>query len=972
MKRLILHLTETLLMSFQENEQTKNLNSFTAYIDKLYRKYDLWIICNAAFPQSIITIRHNLRGLLPQDRILVFHLPFQNSINPFEKEVNHLIEEYFLSQLHPEIILHMDHSHIGGTSSGCQVSVSRAKMRKVPSDHKVQPKPSLAYFSPIPPVKSGIAHYSKELLPHISKYYDITLVIDPITTQLANKKGPYKILSVDAFKEQYENFDRILYHFGNSSYHSYMWPLLKDYPGIVVLHDFFLSGLLSYEEFANGKTVWTEQLFKSHGYHALQMRFDDDKIEELKYRYPCNYEILQYATGIVVHSEYAKNLANDWYNPHPLNRWSTVPLLREPVTERDKKNSRAFLSLPEDALILCSFGILNATKLNHMLIQAFLKSYLSGIPNCYLVFVGENKSGEYAIKLEEIIKASGLKKQIIITGWVDDNTFHHYLSATDIGIQLRTASRGESSASVLDCMNYGLATIINANGSMAELPKDAVLMLNDNLTIDDLVDALEKLQKDKNFRTGLGQKAKRYIQEYHNPFICAEKYQKTIEKNYTKHKTYNDLISKLAKMEQTSTAVSQELNKISDSISHSTLQKITQTQLLVDVSAIVQNDLRTGIERVVRAQLLELIAITPDTVRVEPVYLSEENGLHYRYAPAFTANILNIPVHIREEVVDVKNGDIFYGLDFYRDGVIKAAESGIFTHWAAKGVTINFAVYDLLPIRYPHFFPEGTSDLHSKWLEAIVPVSDTLVCISNTVANELKTWISSYLPETLEKNIHIETVHLGSDITASAPTEELPDNAKETLDQIGTKTTFLMVGTIEPRKGHLQVLAAFELLWEKQEDIHLVIIGSEGWKSLPDSDRRTIPETINKIKNHPQLGKKLFWFEKASDLFLETLYRQSDALIAASEDEGFGLPLIEAAHYTLPIIARDIPVFKEVASRHAFYFPNDNEPLTLSNAIIEWLNSYRNGGHILSEEMNYISWEENAQRVIDLLLSNGR
>ncbi len=969
MKRLLLYVEETLLLQYEEKKDAKALNSFSLYAEGLSRKYELWIVSNAAFPESITAIRHSLKGILPQDRILAFHLPFQDKAEPYQVETNRLIEEYFMAQLHPDIILRMDQNSEKYTASPCRISLQRRKKAKFHTKEigVSKSKPSLAYFSPMPPAKSGIASYSAELLPYLDKYYDITVILDLETVQLADADEPYKVLSVDEFKEQYETFDRILYHFGNSFYHGYMWPLLKAYPGVVVLHDFFLSGLLSYEELVNGRTCWTEQLFKSHGYKALQERFNPEKLEEAKFQYPCNFEVLQYATGIIVHSAYSQNLADKWYTVTPLKSWDIIPHLRIPVGKINKKNAREKLGFSENDLIICSFGILNLTKLNDSLLKAFLNSELANDINCYLIFVGENNSGEYAVELEKTISQSMKNKRIKITGWTNEETFKNYLEAADIGVQLRTESRGETSGTVLDCMNYGLATVVNANGSMASLPKDAVFMLDDNFNNDDLTEALERLGKDRNFAKNLGQKAKNYIQTHHNPRICAEKYMKTIEGNHAKYENYNTLISKLAQIELPSSSIAREVDKISKSISHSTLQKITQRQLFVDVSAIVQNDLRTGIERVVRAQLLKLIDLLPDTVRVEPVYLSEENGLHYRYARTFTTDILNIPLQINEERVSVNNGDIFYGLDFYRDGVIKAAQKGIYTQWAAEGVSINFAVYDLLPIRYPHFFPKDTSKPHHKWLETIVSVSDTLICISNAVADELKRWISSQMPQELERNIHIAAVHLGSDIVASAPTEELPDNAKEILGQISTNTTFLMVGTIEPRKGYLQTLAAFELLWQKNMDLHLVIVGSEGWKGLADSERKTIPEIINRLKNHPQSGKKLFWLDNVSDLFLETLYRQADALIAASEDEGFGLPLIEAAHYALPIMARDIPVFREVASDNAFYFSNSKEPLVLADAITLWLEEYQNNNHILSDAMSCITWKESAQKIIEVL-----
>ena len=120
-----------------------------------------------------------------------------------------------------------------------------------------------------------------------------------------------------------------------------------------------------------------------------------------------------------------------------------------------------------------------------------------------------------------------------------------------------------------------------------------------------------------------------------------------------------------------------------------------------------------------------------------------------------------------------------------------------------------------------------------------------------------------------------------------------------------------MVATIEPRKGHHQTLKAFELLWGQGADINLVIVGKQGW---------LVEELIENIKAHSELNKRLFWQEGISDEYLENIYAESTCLIAASEGEGFGLPLIEAAQKGKPIIARDIKVFREVAGDYAYYF----------------------------------------------------
>ena len=137
-----------------------------------------------------------------------------------------------------------------------------------------------------------------------------------------------------------------------------------------------------------------------------------------------------------------------------------------------------------------------------------------------------------------------------------------------------------------------------------------------------------------------------------------------------------------------------------------------------------------------------------------------------------------------------------------------------------------------------------------------------------------------------------------------------------------------MVGTVEPRKGHAQALAAFEKLWGQGLEANLVIVGKQGWKM--EVIGRSPASSLRNV------GKRLFWLEGISDEYLEKIYDACTCLIAASEGEGFGLPLIEAAQHKLPIIARDIPVFREVAGEHAYYF-SGLDPQSLAESVKNWL-----------------------------------
>ena len=163
-----------------------------------------------------------------------------------------------------------------------------------------------------------------------------------------------------------------------------------------------------------------------------------------------------------------------------------------------------------------------------------------------------------------------------------------------------------------------------------------------------------------------------------------------------------------------------------------------------------------------------------------------------------------------------------------------------------------------------------------------------------------------------------------------------------------------MVGTLEPRKGHEQVLDAFELLWRMGEEIQLLIVGKPGWHT---------DALAHRLRTHPQRGKGLHWIEDASDEYLERLYQAAQCLIAASHAEGFGLPLIEAARHGLPILARDIPVFREVAGSHASYF-DGGEAIDLAQALCIWLER-RDAGQVCSSVgLRRQTWSQSTQSLL--------
>lgn len=940
-----------------------------------------------------------------------------------------------------------------------------------------QRRPRLAYVSPLPPERSGISDYSAMLLPALSRYYDIELIIAQDSVDDGIRAEGWPIHGPERLIEQAQHYDRVLYQFGNSAFHSHMFNLLEQVPGVVVLHDFFLSGVIAHREYTTGPAhSWSQTLYASHGYPAVAERCHQADPAEVIWRYPCNLPVLQQALGVIVHSPNSQRLARAWYGPQAGADWHCIPLVR-PLVERQtdtRQRAREALQIPPDARLVCSFGFLGSTKLNHRLLGAWLQSELAQDPDAYLVFVGDNDPGEYGHQLMRTITRSGAAERIRITGWTDSDTYRLYLQAADIGVQLRSRSRGETSAAVLDCMSHGLATLVNANGSMADLPPDCVRMLPDDFSDQQLITQLQQLVHNPEQCRELGARAAAYLRQHHAPEACARRYSDAIEHCYRQPPaTLHTLLTELSRHPAVRLANEDSLCQLASAIEASFAEPIHQPQLLiditgltgqdtpralplrlldhwlrqppggfrvepvrmgeagqpvyarryalqqldcppellaedpvqiaagdiwlglelapehhqsqaelyrllrlrgvhlglssrgelpgtvhhqletllhlfstapdadnaqlmVDISELARMDAGTGIQRVVRNILSHWQQTPPHGYAIVPI-VADQVRRGYRRATRFILRQLGWSDGLLPDLpLSVQPGDCYLGLDLQPTVVTHQRET--YRQWRAQGVHTAFVVYDLLALQHPEWFLPGAEALYRPWLDTVAE-ADQLIAISRTVA--------SHLQKTLSDPPRIDWFHLGADLGP------LPPNDSPALALPEGTTNFLMVGTLEPRKGHSQVLAAFERLWQNNLPVGLVIAGKPGW--LTEALCRS-------LQQHPEQGRRLFWYPHPDDAQLQALYRNCHCLLAASWDEGFGLPLIEAAREGLPLLARDIAIFREVAGEHASYFTAEDDQ-DLARAIEHWLRDYQLGRIPDSTRLSWLSWADSAREL---------
>ncbi|MDQ8039574.1 MAG: glycosyltransferase, partial [Rickettsiella sp.] len=547
-------------------------------------------------------------------------------------------------------------------------------------------KKKLAYISPLPGEKTGISDYSALVVPELACFYEIILITNQTIIENDWLKANFSIRNVDWFTKHANLFDVVLYQFGNSNFHYYMLDLLNAYPGIVVLHDFFLSGLFHWTSvnIPSKKNIFYRALYDSHSFagiahHQIKGRADTVKL------YPCNISILKRALGIITHSNHAISLAKRWYGSSIARRFIAVtpPHLNKTVSNNTQKIARNNLGFTQDDFIICSFGYLHPNKLNHRLISACLTSLLTNKHNIHLIFIGERYSGDYDEKLLNLINLNKLQKKVHFTNFVKKDFMENYFLATNIAVQLRTDSRGETSASLLNCLSYGIPTIANNHGSIKEIDDQAMLKLNDNFTDEELNIAIYNLYKNENLCKEISINALDYIKKHHHPAETGKKYYNAIEYFYQHNENYkeNHLIKNLSKsiIQQPN---EEDLVTAAKAIS-ANRSVIGPPRLLMDISALKEN---IHTEQVYTNLLIEFITSSLPDLRIDAIYYNITNNQYYCAVDFFAQQLHLSEGVINDMPLEISSSDTLLIFNISRQTLIQSIST--IENWHAKGVKV--------------------------------------------------------------------------------------------------------------------------------------------------------------------------------------------------------------------------------------------------------------------------------------------
>jgi alpha-1,2-rhamnosyltransferase len=270
-----------------------------------------------------------------------------------------------------------------------------------------------------------------------------------------------------------------------------------------------------------------------------------------------------------------------------------------------------------------------------------------------------------------------------------------------------------------------------------------------------------------------------------------------------------------------------------------------------------------------------------------------------------------------------------------------------------QGVSIVSVIYDLIPLTHPQFCDGPLVQVFDRWFEWIANTANGFIAISDTIRDEVNSEVRRRLGSERTDSRWFDFFHLGSELD-QVDTDKSVRSLVEKLFGSGL-SIYLMVSTIEPRKNHAYLLDAFEQLWRDGSDVVLCFIGRIGWKN---------ERLIERVKNHPQLKRRLFMFNDLSDVELEYCYSHAKSLVFPSFVEGFGLPLVEAMQRGLPVMASDIPVFHEIGGEFVSYFDLD-QPESLVQKILEFEDSgiFPAARHMTN--WSWLNWEDSARQLVE-------
>lgn len=229
-------------------------------------------------------------------------------------------------------------------------------------------------------------------------------------------------------------------------------------------------------------------------------------------------------------------------------------------------------------------------------------------------------------------------------------------------------------------------------------------------------------------------------------------------------------------------------------------------------------------------------------------------------------------------------------------------------HWLGRRRDVRpvLMLHDVIPLETPEYVSPQLTRLHARMVRSVARYGAGLIVSSD----HARTTVRSALAAVGRCEI--------PDLVARLPLAEAFDDPVEALPALRNSRYFVVCGTLEPRKNHQLVLEIWRRLnMESPNPPHLVFVGAPGWQS---------GLILHMLKHSGPMLDHVHHISGLSTPALKSLLVGACALLSPTFSEGFGLPIIEAEHLGVPVIASDIPAHREVASANTLLLDPTDGP----------------------------------------------
>jgi glycosyltransferase involved in cell wall biosynthesis len=334
----------------------------------------------------------------------------------------------------------------------------------------------LAWFTPLPPERSGIAAYNAALLPLVAAAHDIEIyTATEAPLPLDGSAPPVFPAHEFAWRQLRRPYDLNVYQLGNAVCHDFIWPHLARYPGLVVLHDGQLHHARARQLLASGQG--DEALRRGRDAYRAEFRYNhpdapgdvaqlviDALAGSIYYLYPMLRWVLRTARLVAVHGP---GLARELADEHPGVEVQTVrhgmadPLDGAAATRAEALRAR--FGVPPGAVLFAAFGLVTPEKR----IPAILRA-LASLPRSAHLLVAGGTVDHYHPAAEA--KALDVEDRVHLTGYVPDDELDAHVAAADVCLSLRWPSGRETSGTWLRALAAGKPTVVTDLAHGAETP----------------------------------------------------------------------------------------------------------------------------------------------------------------------------------------------------------------------------------------------------------------------------------------------------------------------------------------------------------------------------------------------------------------------------------------------------------------------------------------------------------------------